>query len=296
MPDRLLFVAILLAGFCGQLHAGNLQVNGGELDVGSTLGCSALSVGPSARLTGIGTITGTVHVAGVVSPGQGSGTNIGTLTVNGSVSFLPGSIFECHAENHTSLDNLVVVNSANGTCAVYVTRSPTAIPLHQSIITGNPASVYSSFSIAGTNSAHWRLEEGGSRNLLVTSLSGDGDGDSLPDWWEMDNFSSRTAASATADADGDLMNNRSEYVAGTDPLDKTSLLAIASAGRSASSDFVLSWHSVSNRTYCIKRTNDVINGFSAPVVSNIAASPPMNTYTDLVGTAQQYFYKVGVQE
>lgn len=300
MHERSLFAAILLvgilAGLCGQSRAGTLQINGGELHMGSTLRCAVLSIEGPARLTGEGTITGTVYVAGTVSPGLGSSTNVATLTVNGSVSFLPGSVFECHAESHTQIDSLVASDSVTGTCAVYVTRSPAAIPLEQPIIMGNSASAYPSFTVTGTNSADWRLAEGGSRHLLLTSLAGDGDGDGLPDWWESDYFSSRTAASAAADTDGDLMSNRSEYVAGTDPLDASSLLAIVSLSTSVSNDFVLSWQSVSNRTYCINRTNTVLNGFSLPAISNIAANPPMNTYTDQVGTAQQYFYRVGVQE
>ena len=46
----------------------------------------------------------------------------------------------------------------------------------------------------------------------------DADSDGLPDWWESKYFDSPTAGVASADSDGDGVNNLAEYNRGTNPL------------------------------------------------------------------------------
>jgi fibronectin-binding autotransporter adhesin len=92
-----------------------------EILYGAVLNVSAQAttwtLGTSQRLSGNGTVTGNVAVAGTVGPGSG----VGTLTVAGNVAFVSGSVLEIEARSsllggdkaEAGYDRLVV----NGTVA-----------------------------------------------------------------------------------------------------------------------------------------------------------------------------------
>ena len=126
-----------------------------------------------------------------------------------------------------------------------------------------------------------------------TSATRDDDGDQMPNQYEADeSLDPGLAADGLHDADGDLFVNRNEYVAGTDIHNPTSLLDIVEA-RSATNHYAVGWSSVGGKQYTLWRgTNLAV--FTA-VASNITATAPQNTYTDSVGVAQTYYYRVQVQ-
>ena len=85
-------------------------------------------------------------------------------------------------------------------------------------------------------------------------------------------------------------------MAGTDPTNAASVLAIAALSRGGLSDFVVVWPSVSNRIYAVERGTDLMASDFAVISSNIAATPPMNVYTDTVAfPSDKAFYRIRIE-
>ena len=102
----------------------------------------------------------------------------------------------------------------------------------------------------------------------------------------------------SVDSDGDGMVNWQEWIAGTIPNNRLSVLAMTSAASTnGSSGITVSWQSVRNRTYYLQRASDlaVQPAFSA-IQSNIVGQAGTTSYTDLsTKRGVPYFYRVGVQ-
>jgi hypothetical protein len=97
-----------------------------------------------------------------------------------------------------------------------------------------------------------------------------------------------------ADSDGDSMSNWQEWIAGTVPTNALSALRLLTP----TSDFsgvLLTWQSVSNRTYFVERAGSLTGPapFST-ISSNIPGQPGTTSYTD-TNAPGPVFYRVGVQ-
>jgi hypothetical protein len=121
----------------------------------------------------------------------------------------------------------------------------------------------------------------------------DDDDDGLDDDWEVYYFGSTTKTAGTIgeDADEDGFDDICEFLAGTDPTDDTSLLAILSVWPAAGSAVVLQWSSVSNMHYAILESTNLL-GVWTPVVSNITATPPVNTNAVTTPPNTPVFYRI----
>ena len=85
----------------------------------------------------------------------------------------------------------------------------------------------------------------------------DSDGNGLADAWERLYFGS-IGVSPGADADGDGVSNKAEYLAGTNPTDASSKLVITAFHATPSGGLVdLTWQSVTNRCYFIQKRPDL---------------------------------------
>ena len=136
---------------------------------------------------------------------------------------------------------------------------------------------------AGATSAVWE----------VTVLN-DNDGDGLPNWWEVEHFGGPTNAVAGGDSDGDGMINSAEYLAGTDPTDAESVFeAAVGGGAGEDGGFVVSWPSAAGRVYTLMGSMNLESELLPVVEDTIAATPPVNSYTNN-GTNRMEFYRVGV--
>jgi hypothetical protein len=115
-----------------------------------------------------------------------------------------------------------------------------------------------------------------SSNVFLTMLA-DVDGDGMWDAWETNYFgtvhTTNNPANALDDSDGDGMNNRDEYRAGTDPTDALSVLKIV---LTATNENVLQFVAQTNLSYTVQSRSNLFVG-SWINLSNIVPSPLVRT-------------------
>jgi hypothetical protein len=126
------------------------------------------------------------------------------------------------------------------------------------------------------------------------AIEPDTDGDGLPDWWES---LYPAAGKPDDDTDSDGLNNRREYVAGTNPLDPNSLFEFIHIEADAERNVRIQWSSVSGKSYALLRSPVLSSNQSDYTVvrAGILATPPTNTYQDsppLSGSTWFYLLRV----
>lgn len=128
----------------------------------------------------------------------------------------------------------------------------------------------------------------------------DDDGDGIPRWWELANGTSDdNEGDALLDLDGDGFNALQEFLAGTDPADRNSRLALGGQNvvehvNGDPGTHSISWPSAAGRLYRLERSYDLETWET--VEETIEASPPLNQKLDTPGmTGKRVFYRVSVQ-
>ena len=98
------------------------------------------------------------------------------------------------------------------------------------------------------------------------------------------------------DPDGDGMNNWQEFVAGTNPTNAASVLAMNyAAPQPGLNQTYIQWQGVSRRTYYLLRSTNLSSGFSI-IQSNLFGEAGTNLTSDATATnGSSYFYRIGVQ-
>ena len=115
--------------------------------------------------------------------------------------------------------------------------------------------------------------------LVIEYVEPDSDNDGMDDSWEWAHFADLSTATTNSDWDLDGQNDLHEYLAGTEPTNHTSLLAISNATVS-NEEKTISWYSASNRSYHVSRTADLQQGSWTNISGTVTATPPANAYTD----------------
>jgi len=98
------------------------------------------------------------------------------------------------------------------------------------------------------------------------------------------------------DSDGTGMNNWQKWIAGLNPTNPASILAMSSAVAGTNyTGLKVTWQSVNTRSYYLQRSSDLTQPFSV-LQSNLVGQTGTTTYNDTSATnAVPYFYRVGVQ-
>jgi len=138
---------------------------------------------------------------------------------------------------------------------------------------------------ASTNIGTWRVDN--FRLFGTVRLPGGGgdtDSDGILDSWEMGNFGNLTNATTTSDYDNDMFPDLHEYLAGTEPTNSLSYLKVINPSNAPAGTYIVKWSSVTSRFYIVSRATNLVEGFTG-IASNLAATPPENTYTDAVATS-----------
>lgn len=120
----------------------------------------------------------------------------------------------------------------------------------------------------------------GQREATAQFMQYDSNGNGIPDWWERVHFGGLDIACPTCDFDRDGATDLQEYVAGTDPADTNSVFKVASARRLANGSYEIRWTSVAGKSYAIEKSTGLKAGFYE-LVTDVSATPPVNTYTDV---------------
>jgi len=129
-------------------------------------------------------------------------------------------------------------------------------------------------------------------------LIGDSDDDGMGDSWELENYGGVTNAVASDDSDHDAFDNRSEYIAGTDPHDDTTYLRIVQSEMIPDSEdpnltlIYLEWApSVEGRIYGISSSTNLVEGFHD--TGNVLPYPHDNH--TIGNTYPNAYYKINVR-
>jgi hypothetical protein len=126
-----------------------------------------------------------------------------------------------------------------------------------------------------------------SATAVITPLA-DNDLDGIPDAWEATyGLDTNSLADATLDNDGDTVNNRDEYISGTDPLNAQSYLKVGdfTAGQGVS----MTLNALSNHTYSVQFTEALGAPWSTLTGVIARSTNRVETVTDPKGTGNRFY-------
>ncbi len=121
-----------------------------------------------------------------------------------------------------------------------------------------------------------------------------------PEWWLAQyGISNNFEQAVLNDPDRDGMATYAEYLAGTDPTNRNSVLAFSGVAPELNgTGMVISWQGVEGKLYSLARGTNLtdVAPFGQHVSTNIPGVSPMNTETDktAVGTGQ-WFYRIELE-
>lgn len=207
------------------------------LDFGNGRRLSApdgVEFGANAVVRGSGTVAGDVFNAGTMEPGNSPG----ELVIEGNLSLestsrivmdlggtIPGVDYD-----HISVGGDIWYDGELVLTLVGPVTAGSNFQLFS--VAGSVGGTFSSISF--TDDGYGGTFDAQTGTLLVTSApsAGDSDGNGLPDDWEISHFGA-IGVDPSADADGDGASNLSEYLAGTDPRDPSSVFRCEITGEGA---------------------------------------------------------------
>jgi hypothetical protein len=132
--------------------------------------------------------------------------------------------------------------------------------------------------------------------VTVGNRTGSSWHDGIPDTWRLLYFGavSNALSAANADPDGDGASNWEEYVAGTNPLDATSVFKLLPSSAPAAGFFTLQWPSVVNKSYTVQSSTSSLGGWTT-LATNLSGNGQTLQWTDPNPATVARFYRVLVQ-
>jgi Tol biopolymer transport system component len=210
--------------------------------------------------------TGMVNLISANSDWTASGNGISdSPSISGDGRFI---VFRSFATNIlpgiSNVPSLFVFDRMTGSNSLLATPAPNDWTTYATlpIVSSNGNSVvFQSWSVAGITNDLNRVQDvfATAQDSLVT----DSDGDGIPDWWMLKYFGHPTGqpsdlSRAQDDADGDGLSNLQEYLAGTDPTNFNSVLALQVSPVTVASNTVsLTWPAVPGKSYQVQYKNDL---------------------------------------
>lgn len=315
--DQLCFLdtnghAVTLAGkitgaSLGKIGAGTLTFTGtdelsGEFSVaagtlifnGSATG-NALNAGAStiarngATLGGTGTL-GAVNVqsGGTLAPGSGGA---GTLAVSGTLTLGGGSLLNLELAGTTSSDKIALTGgfTASGTTTVNITGLAGFGAGTYPLITGAGGIGAGNFTLGSKPGGHLYalVASGGTLSLVVDGIEA----------WRLAHFGSTQNTGSAADAadpDGDGWSNLQEFISGTGPNDRASVLKISQM-QVVGNDCLVSFPTLIGKTYRLERSGTLQSGSWQTVQDNIPGTAGSVQITDPGGALLTVrFYRLAV--
>lgn len=161
-------------------------------------------------------------------------------------------------------------------------------------------------NLAQTVQVEFQLTGGGIQyeigSQVGSTISGDSDGDGLPDLWEVQNgidpFLTSGANGAGGDPDNDGLTNSQEYAFSSNPLAADNAIARITVTRPTASTTAVTFASRAGRAYRVEYTNDLLQPWTQ-AGPNIAGTGGNITWTDdgtqtvtAPGLEVQRFYRV----
>ncbi|NOU36456.1 MAG: tandem-95 repeat protein [Kiritimatiellaceae bacterium] len=131
---------------------------------------------------------------------------------------------------------------------------------------------------------------GNTATVSISLVFIDSSSNGIPNSWK----SAYGVTDANADPDGDGASNYAEYMAGTNPTNKTSVFAVNVPQLTGGTNVVIRWSSVQYRFYTVQMSSNLISGWNT-LTSNNVATPPLNVYTTTVNQAGSGFYRVRLE-
>jgi hypothetical protein len=239
-----------------------------------------LQLSSNATLTGNGTVLGNVTNFGTLAPGGSAGALAfgGDLRLRSSsaLSLKLGGMAATNDYDFIAVANLVEFGGSLSLPLIndfVLAWSNRFTLMTYSKATGAFSNVASGARLPiGTNGGTLRViyNDG---SLRAGDYRLDADGDGVDDGWAQFHFghSPLSAVEKSADADDDGLSNYEEYLAGTDPLDAASALAITSLVLDATGNVMLQFRWVPDRAYQLEYS-DALSSWH--VVSNAVLTFP----------------------
>ncbi|MEO8616840.1 MAG: LamG-like jellyroll fold domain-containing protein, partial [Luteolibacter sp.] len=188
-------------------------------------------------------------------------------------------------------------NAVSGATDYTIQRSASSGGTYTNLVTGISATNYMNSGLADGATWYYTVAANGLPGVGTASAPVSATTYTAVENWRVVNFdtiNNTGNAADSADPDGDGWTNAQEYISGTNPNNRSSLLKISQT-QASGSNMLVSFPTVVGKTYRVERSDTLQSGSWVTVQDNIAGNGATKQITDTGGATQQKrFYRVVV--